>query len=141
MRRRSVGTVLVRTAGAAALAAAAGHAVPVARAWDEWCDTDPLLVIQTPEGRLVTVYCLIGVYGATEIVAGLVGNLTPTYTVAAAGHRTKVTVTATVPCGTGTGFRTRMKVTSAPLGLGTEYGRTDDTCGDPMAVSFFLDKE
>ena len=138
-RRRWMGAALVRTAGAAALAAAAGHGVPVARAWDEWCDSDPLLVIRTPEGHFVTVYCLIGVYGPTAVVAGLVGNLTPAYTVAAAGHRTKVTVTATVPCGAGTGFRTRMKVTSAPLGLGTEHGRTEGTCGAPLAVSFFLD--
>jgi hypothetical protein len=132
---------MVRTAGAAALAAAAVHAVPVARAWDEWCDSDPVLLIRTPEGRLVTVYCLIGVYGTKEVVAGLAGNLTPAYTVAARGHRTKVTVTATVPCGAGTGFRTRMKVTSALLGTGKEYGRTDGTCGEPLAVSFFLDEE
>jgi hypothetical protein len=138
MRRRAVGTALVRTAGAAALAAAVGHGVPVARAWDEWCDSDPLLVIRTPEGRLVTVYCLIGVSGPTEVVAGLVGNLTPASTVAPAGKQTRVTVTATVPCGGGHGFRTRMKVTSKALGMGTVYGETTGTCGDPMAVSFLL---
>ena len=139
MRRRSVGTALVRTAGAAALAAAVGHGVPVARAWDEWCDSDPLLVIRTPEGRLVTVYCLIGVYGPKAVVAGLVGNLTPTYTVAPAGNRTRVTVTALVPCGLGAGSPTRLLVTSRPLGAGTEYGQTKGPCGEPLAVSFFLD--
>ena len=138
MRRRSVGTVLARTAGAAALAAAAGHAVPVARAWDEWCDTDPLLVIRTPEGRLVTVYCLIGVYGATEVVAGLVGNLTPAYTAAPAGDRTRVTVTAAVPCGLGAAFPTRLTVSALPAGGGHQYGKTTGTCDAPMAVSFFL---
>ena len=141
MRRRAVGTVLVRTAGAAALAAAAGHAVPVAWAWDEWCDSDPLLVIRTPRGRLVTVYCLIGVYGAKAVVAGLVGNLTPAYTVAPAGHRTRVTVTALVPCLLGAGHRTRLIVTSRPLGAGTVYGETKGPCGEPLAVSFFLDEE
>ena len=138
MQRRWVGAALVRTAGVAALAAAAVHEVPVARAGDEWCDSDPLLVIRTPEDHLVTVYCLIGVYGATEIVAGLVGNLTPTYTAAPAGDRTKVTVTAAVPCGLGAAFPTRLTVSALPAGGGHQYGKTTGTCDAPMAVSFFL---
>ncbi len=97
-------------------------------------------MIRTPRGRVVTVYCLIGVYGAKAVVAGLVGNLTPTYTVASAGHRTRVTVTATVPCALGETFPTRLTVTSRPLGTGTEYGKTKGTCGEPLAVSFFLDE-
>ena len=137
MRRRGAVVAMARAAGAGALTAAAGRAAPVARAWDEWCDSDPVLVIRTPEKRLVTVYCLIGVYGAKAVVAGLLGNLTLTYAVAPAGSRTRVTVTATVPCGPGAGHPTRLTVTSQLLGAGTEYGQTTGSCGDPMAVSFF----
>jgi hypothetical protein len=131
---------MARAAGAGALTAAALCGAPVVRAWDEWCDSDPLLVIRTPAGRLVTVYCLIGVFGPKEAVAGLVGNLTPSYTVAPAGNRTRVTVTALVPCGLRAGSPTRLLVSSRPLGAGTVYGETSGPCDEPLAVSFFLDE-
>ena len=139
MKRRRVAVVVVQAAGAVAVtAAAAGLAVPAAWAGDEWCDTDPLLVLRTPAGNLVPVYCSIGVYGPAALVAGLVASLTPTSTAAAVGGRTRATVTATVSCGPGAGYPTRLTVSSLPFGTGTVYGQTTGTCGESMAVSFFL---
>jgi hypothetical protein len=147
VNRRGFGVGVGRGAGAAGAAAAlalwpghgpGGLGVPVAHAGDEWCDTDPLLVIRTPAGHLVPVYCLIGVFGAAALVAGLVAGLTPTYTVAAAGDRTRVTVTAAVPCGGGAGYPTRLTVSSQALGAGEVYGQTTGACGEPLAVAFFL---
>jgi hypothetical protein len=147
VNRRDFGTGVARGAGAAGAAVAlalwpahlpGGRSVPVARAGDEWCETDPLLVIRTPAGHLVSVYCLIGVAGPEGLVAGLVGSLTLTYTAAAAGNRTRVTVSAEVPCGDGAGYATRLTVSSQALGTGEVYGQTTGTCGGTMAVSFFL---
>ena len=95
-------------------------------------------MIRTPAGHLVAVYCLVGVAGPEALVTGLVAGLTPTYTAAAAGDRTRVTVTTTVPCGAGAGSPTRLTVSAQPLGAGAVYGQTTGTCGEPMAVAFFL---
>ena len=140
MRRRGVGALAVRAALGAGLAGvAAGRAAPGAGAADYWCDSDPPLVVRTPGGRHVTVYCLTGVQGPAHAVAGLLGNLTLSYTAAAAGHRTRVEVTATVPCGPGGPYRTRLTVSDLPLGGGTVHGQTTGTCDKPMTVAFFLD--
>src|SRR5829696_8325820 len=63
------------TVALAAAVALLWPGAPVAHAWDEWCDTDPLLVVITPRGATVPVFYLTGVYGERNVVAGLLGNL------------------------------------------------------------------
>ena len=136
-----MGALAARVALGVGLAGAAGgRAAPSAEAADSWCDTDPPLVVRTPAGNRVTVYCLTGVSGELHAVQGLLGNLTLAYTATAAGlNRTRVVVTATVPCGLGAAYPTRLTVSALPLGVGTVHGRTTGTCGRSMAVAFFLD--
>jgi hypothetical protein len=106
---------------------------------DEWCETDPLLVIQTPQGNLVTVYYLTGVQGPANVAGGLLGNLSATYSVSPAPGGTRVSFSATVPNGPlGATYPTRVKVTSAVQGLGTLYGSTTGQSGQPMSVDFTL---
>jgi hypothetical protein len=137
-RRRGV----ARVAGVVAGAAAGAATWPAARlAWanDEWCDTDPVLVIRTPAGNPVSVYYLTGVYGELNVVAGLLGNLTASYTATPSGLGTAVTVRVTVPAGSGgASYPTRVKVSSGPLGTLTVYGQTTGTSGAPMEVPFYL---
>jgi hypothetical protein len=145
MNRRGFGRAAARAAAGAGAAAAGlgawpgGAGVPAARAYDEWCDTDPLLVIRTPAGNLVPVYYLTGVYGERHVVEGLLGNLSAAYTAEAAAGGTRVTVRVTVPNGPdGATYPTRLTVSSGPWGTLTVYGRTTGTSGAPMAVEFLL---
>ena len=112
---------------------------PVAWAWDEWCDSDPILLIRTPAGNLVPVYYLTGVQGTTNLVGGLLGNLSASYTVEPAKGGTRVAVRVTVPNGLlGATYATRLKASSGPLGTGTVYGATTGTSGEAMQVQFSL---
>jgi hypothetical protein len=111
---------------------------PVALA-DEWCETDPVIVIQTPQGNLVTVYYLTGVQGPLNVVGGLLSLLVAGYSVAPADGGTQVSFHVTVPNGLlGASYPTRVKVTSGALGTGTVYGSATGQSGQPLNVSFTL---
>jgi hypothetical protein len=125
----------------AAALALLGPGAPVAHAWDEWCDTDPILVVITPQGAKVPVFYLTGVYGERNVVAGLLGNLSASYTVQPAGSGTRVEVRVTVPDrvpGAESDFPTRVKVSEGPLGTLKVYGTAQGTSGEPMTVTFTL---
>ena len=126
------------------LAAPAGGLLPVAttvHAAAEWCDVDPPVLIVTPQGRVVTVYALIG---AQKLTTSLLTELSKiSYTVAPAnnGAATQVTLTVTVnkllllaPAGT----PTRLTVSSSLWGSGTTYGTATGAVGSPMTVTFLL---
>jgi hypothetical protein len=108
----------------------------------EWCDTDPLLIIRTPDGQLVPVFLLVGALGAQHLPAALVASIL------AVGEPVEVmgtlpaieaTVTVTVPDDLfGRGFPTRAIVSSGPLGSGTAYAATEGTSGAPMTLRFAL---
>jgi len=117
-----------------------------ALAWSEWCDSDPLLLIRTPSGRIVPVFYLTGVYGERYLVAGLLGNLSATYSVdaveTAAGPATAVELQVTVPDGLlfgGRSFPTRVLVSQGPAGSLAVYGSATGESGAPMTVRFTLD--
>jgi hypothetical protein len=108
-------------------------------AWDEWCDSDPVLLIWTPEGRVVPVYYLTGVQGPAYIVGGLLGNLSAAYTAETADGGTLVTLRVVVPNGLfGATYATRVMVSTGPLGTGDVYGATTGRSGEPMQVQFAL---
>ena len=140
---RAGGAVLVAAAAAVWPGPGAGQpsgppagwpAAPAALAWDEWCDSDPVLLIRTPAGTIVPVYYLTGVQGPTHLVGGLLGNLSATYTAEPAGGGTRVTVRVTVPNGLlGATYATRLTVSSGPLGTGDVYGATTGRSGEADA--------
>jgi len=158
--RRAVLRVGGRTAGTAALAltgllwpaqnALRGHSelplpgAGVAEAGDEWCDVDPILLIQTPRGNIAAVFYLTGVLGPRDLVGALLGLLSADCSVKADGDGTLVTLNVVVPKGLlGLGFGaarpTRLTVTSGPLGTGDHYGATTGETGKVMTVGFRLD--
>ena len=108
----------------------------------EWCDTDPVLVIETPGGALVTVYLLVGALGAEHLPAAQAASLlaaNETVKSVAGGQATRVTVTVTVPDDPfASGFPTRATVSSLPLGSGVVYDATEGTSGAPMTLRFTL---
>jgi hypothetical protein len=111
----------------------------VAQANDEWCDTDPVMLINTPGGATVQVYYLTGVQTTTAIGNGLLATLSAGYTVTPAQGGTQVTLSVTVPNGLGgASFPTRVQVSSEVWGTGTIYGTASGTSGAPMTVRFFL---
>ena len=52
----------------------------VAEASDEWCDTDPLLLVTTPQGNVVPVFYMTGVQTPLQVGLALLGLLSMTYT-------------------------------------------------------------
>ena len=145
MRRRQAGVALVRTAGAVALAAAAGRAVPVARAWDEWCDSDPIRLVDVDGQPLpVAVFYTPGAQlsspqDAPRLLSLLNGTLlrVSTGTERVPGG-TKVTLRVTVPSDLGPAFATRLVVSALPYGHGTRYAAVTAVSDHPMVAEFLL---
>jgi hypothetical protein len=112
---------------------------PFASASNTWSDTDPVVVIATPGGHLVSVYVDNGTDGTEHLPAAQLAKMTYTVNSVTAGGATMVTLTSTVPCdATGTGWATRAIPSSAPFATGTVYGVVYATCGQPMTVKFKL---
>ena len=108
----------------------------------EWCDTDPLLLIRTPDGGVVTAYLLVGALGAQHLPAALAASLLAAAEPLEAtegGRAMRVTATITVPDDLfASGFPTRAIVSSGPLGTGTVYAHVEGTSGAPMRLRFTL---
>jgi hypothetical protein len=147
-RRRAVlaGTLRGAAVGVGVVAAgwpgpAPGQLLGAPAAWagDEWCDTDPLLLVRTPAGQLVPLYYLTGVQAPAYVGNGLLAALSASSTATPAPSGTRVVVSVTVPPGPdGAGFPTRLTVSAGPWGTLTVYGTTTGTAGAPMTVSFLL---
>ena len=125
------------------LAALLGPAAP-ARAGAEWCDTDPLVLVTTPDGDVIPVYVLIGVRGAEHLSAALAATLFTAVgepvEATGSGRAFRVTITVTVPDDAfASGFPTRAAASTGPLGIGTVYATTEKTSGAPMTLRFTLD--
>jgi len=123
-------------------AALLGPVAP-ARAAAEWCDTDPLLLITTPDGAVVPVFILVGARGAAHLPAAQTASLIATSATAeatAGGRATRVTVTVAVPDDPfGRGFPVRAAASTGPLGTGTVYATAEGVSGTAMTLRFTLD--
>lgn len=149
-RRRRAGPAVTRRAaavGVAFLAAvwpgpAPGRPLGAPAAWagDEWCETDPLLLVRTPAGQLVPLYYLTGVQAPAYVGNGLLAALSASAAAAPApGGGTRVVVSVTVPPGAdGASFPTRLTVSTGPWGTLTVYGTTTGAAGTPMTVQCLL---
>jgi hypothetical protein len=114
---------------------------PVALASDDWCDTDPILLIHTPAGRLVPVFVTVGAHNILFTPDTLLGSLLVSYTAAPAsnGAATNVSVVVSVPPSLlDPSFATRATVSTGALGTGTVYARATGTSGAPSALTFQL---
>jgi hypothetical protein len=112
----------------------------VVQAWDEWCDTDPLLLVITPQGNIVPLFYMTGVQAPLQVGLALLGLLSMSYTaVPAQGGGTQVAVNVTVPNGLlGTRYPARLKVSTGALGTGTVYGTDTGLTGETLTVQFHL---
>jgi hypothetical protein len=114
----------------------AAQALP-ASASNTWSDTDPVVVITTPGGHVVSVYVDNGTNPADHLAAAQIAQMTYTVNSVNSGAATMVTLTSTVPCDAlGSGWETRVIPSSAPYATGTVYGQVLGTCGQPMTVKF-----
>ena len=123
------------------LAALLGPGTPAVAA-AEWCDTDPVLLIRTPDGGVVAAYLLVGALGAQHLPAALAASVLAAaepLEATGGGRALRVTATVTVPHDLfDRGFPTRALVSSGPLGTGTVYAATEGTSGAPMTLRFTL---
>jgi hypothetical protein len=114
---------------------------PFALASDGWCDTDPILVIQTPTGRLVPVYVTVGAQSLLLSPNTLLGSLVLDYTAVPTsdGKATLVTAVVNVPTSLLTGsIATRSIVSSGALAPGTLYAQASGVSGTPTTLVFKL---
>lgn len=112
---------------------------PVALASDGWCDTDPILVIHTPAGRLVPVYVMVGAKSLLFTPNTLLGSLVLSYTAVPSGNgpTTRVTIGITVPASPLVqSFATRDTVSTGAFGAGTVYAYATGVSGSKTTVSF-----
>jgi hypothetical protein len=123
------------------LLALSGTVAP-AKAGAEWCDTDPLVLVQTPGGAIVPVFILVGAQGLEHLPAALAASLLATsHTVETTlgGRATDVTLQVTVPDDLfARGFPTRATVSSGPLGSGKIHAKAEGKSGTTMILRFTL---
>jgi hypothetical protein len=114
---------------------------PFALASDGWCDTDPILVVRTPAGRLVPVYVTVGAKSLLLTPNTLLGSLVLDYTAVPTsnGKATQVTAVVNVPASLLTdSFATRSIVSSGALATGTLYAQASGVSGTPITLVFEL---
>ena len=125
----AVGVVLVLLAAAPSSASAG----------DTWCDVDPLVVVTTPKGNRVPIYVTTSALGVQHapslVVQAMAYSARPTN----GGTATYVGLVVTVPNDTfGSGYLTRTKASSGPLGTGKLHGTAEGRAGSGMFMSFIL---
>ncbi len=110
-----------------------------ASASDEWCDTDPVLIITTPSGLHVPVYVDGGALGAEHLVAAQTAQMSYTAAPMANGSATNVKVTVMVsPDAFSSSFATRSAVSTGAFRTGTVYAETTGYSGQLMKMEFVL---
>ncbi len=117
-----------------------GATAPAALASDDWCDTDPLVVITTPAGNLVPVFNTNGAQGLQHQPAILLSRVSYTVQPVDGGKGTLVKMSVTVPNDIfGSGFPTRAKISTGPMGTLKVLATSTGNSGKPMNMQFTLD--
>jgi hypothetical protein len=113
---------------------------PPARASDQWCEDDPLVVITTPGGAAVPLYVTKRGLGLEHLAAVQLGRVSYTALAAAGGGATLVQLAVTIPDDAfGVHFATQAVVSTGPLGAGTVYADASGFSGQGMPMQFILD--
>lgn len=104
----------------------------------EWCETDPLVILTTPQGNRVPVYVTEYAHGA-QYQPNLDGlTITSTATSTRTGG-TQFDVYVTVPEAPVTGhFATRAVASTAPNGAGAIYDTATGRSGLAMHLKFMV---
>lgn len=119
-----------------AMLAAAPSAVDAS---EQWCDADPLVLVQTPGGALVPVYVTSGAQGTEHLPAVLLATITYSAAPTADGAGTLVELRVRVPNDLfGSNFPTRSVASTGPLGTLDIYARTTGYSGQDMTMTFAL---
>jgi hypothetical protein len=112
------------------------HALP-ASASNSWSDTDPVVVIVTPSGHMVSVYVDNGTDGVEHLPAAQAARMS--YTVKRVGQGTMVAFTSTVPCDAlSNSYATRAIMSTGAFATGFVYGSVYGMCGQPMTTQFTI---
>lgn len=132
---------LIRCVLLVALLALAPRA-PTVEASNEWCDTDPILLVHTPAGHLVPVYVNVGAQGVVFTPNSLLSALTMSYTASRASDgngATQVSVVVVVPSLLlDPTFATRTTVSTGAFGTGAIYAQVVGVSGKAMTSTFRL---
>jgi hypothetical protein len=119
--------------GALCLLASAAHA------GDEWCEYDPLVVVQTPGGSLVPVYVTTGALGLAHLAAVQLARIELDVAPVGGGTSTKVRISVTVPPDMlDSHFQTRTTASSGPLKTGVVFASAQGFSGQTMQLQFTL---
>jgi hypothetical protein len=115
---------------------------PLVQASDGWCDTDPIMVIRTPAGRLVPVYVTVGAQNLLFTPNTLLGSLVLSYTAVPTkdGTATRVAAVVNVPSSPlyGSSFATRNTASTGAYGTGLIYAQASGVSGQPTTLKFVL---
>ena len=139
-RRGMIGQAGRLAAAAAGAAGMLNAAVRGAAAWDEWCDSDPLVKVITPSGSHQFVHLTFSA-PSTEYRQNLIAaknSIVWTALRSADGTGTDVTVTSTIPLNGSLPFATRTTISTNPFGGGTVYSTVEGTAGLPVAITYRL---
>ena len=110
---------------------------PVAAA--EWCDTDPLILVETPGGALVPIFVTTGALGVEHLLAATLATIHYTAVPAAQSGATDVEIRVLVSGDIfDDRFPTRTVASTGPLGTGAIYARDEGRSGKAMVMRFTL---
>ena len=113
---------------------------PVTLAGAEWCDTDPLVLVQTPGGATVPVYVTNGALGVEHLPAVLLAAISYTASPTNGGRATLVKMDVVVPDDEfASRFPTRSVASTGPMATGAIYASTTGYSGKVMRLVFKLD--
>jgi hypothetical protein len=111
-----------------------------ALAGEQWCETDPLVVITTPNGAPVPVFVTNGAAGIEHLVYAQLAEIRYTTGSVEGAAATLVRMTVTVPSGIGgSRFETSSVVSTGPLKTGTILAATKGMSDQTMRMEFKLD--
>ena len=126
-------------AGLMGLLAGGARAPAVAQAGEQWCETDPLVVITTPGGALVPVCVTNGAAGLEHLLLVQLAEMSYTAARVDGTKATLVKLLVTVPTGWGgQRFATSSVVSTGPFKTGMVLGAATGQSGKPMRIEFKL---
>jgi hypothetical protein len=102
----------------------------------EWCESDPLVILTTPQGNSVPVYVSEYAHGA-QYQPNLTGTIITSAATSTRAGGTQFDVYVTVPEAPVTGhFKTRVVASTAPNGAGMVYATASRRSGLAMHLKF-----
>ncbi len=110
---------------------------PSLEASEQWCSSDPVVAIVTPNGSVVPIFVSVSALGRVHRAALELAQIR--YQTAPAGSGTAVTMQVEVPNDHfGRAFRTASLASLGPYGTKTVLARAGGSSSQPMELSFTL---